>query len=110
MPVKRASSRRTSRDDPCSDDSSSQGDNFFIAPRPRRAIRKATRRGDASSSQTDEEAANVVEGQTVREARGSDIIQKDERPLRADYEYTIQKGVVVTLADLRTSQVEKISP
>jgi hypothetical protein len=34
----------------------------------------------------------VVEGQTVREARASDIIQKAERPLRADYEYTIQRG------------------
>jgi hypothetical protein len=92
--VKRAASQRTSHDDPSSSDSSSRDDDFVIAPRPRRATRKATRRGDASSSQADEEAANVAEGQAVRdarEARASDIIQKVERPLRADYEYTLRR-------------------
>jgi hypothetical protein len=65
-----------------------------IAPCPRRATRKATRQGDASSSLADEEAANVAEGQAVsdaREARASDIIQKVERPLWADYEYTLRR-------------------
>jgi hypothetical protein len=87
MLVKRDASRRTSHDGPSSDDSSSQGYDFVIAPCPRRAIRKATRWGDASSSLADEEAANVVEGQAVREARearASDIIQKAERPLQVD--------------------------
>jgi hypothetical protein len=63
-------------------------------PRPRRTTRKATWRGDASSSQADEEAANVTESQAVkdaREARASDIIQKVERPLRADYDYTLRR-------------------
>jgi hypothetical protein len=91
MPVKRAASQRVSRDDPSSSDSSSRDDDFVIAPCPRRATRKATQRGDASSSQADEEAANVAEGQAIRdarEARASDIIQKVEHPLWADYEYT----------------------
>jgi hypothetical protein len=84
MPVKIAASRQTSCDDVPSDDSSSQGDDFVIAPRPRRTTRKTTRRGDESSSQGDEEAANMAEDQPVRqvrEARSSDIIQKVERPL-----------------------------
>jgi hypothetical protein len=36
----------------------------------------------------------VTEGQAIRdarEARASDIIQKVERPLRADYEYTLRR-------------------
>jgi hypothetical protein len=36
----------------------------------------------------------MTEGQTVRqvrEERASDIIQKVERPLRADYEYTLRR-------------------
>jgi hypothetical protein len=33
----------------------------------------------------------VVEGHAVREARSSDIIQKVELPLRADYEYTLRR-------------------
>jgi hypothetical protein len=36
----------------------------------------------------------VAEGQAVRDAReigASDIIQKVERPLRADYEYTLRR-------------------
>jgi hypothetical protein len=94
MLVKRAAGRRASRYDLPFDDSSSQGDNFVIAPRPRRTTRKITQRGDASSSQGDEEAANMAEGQAVhqaREARASDIIQKVEHPLRADYEYTLRR-------------------
>jgi hypothetical protein len=43
MLVKRDASRRTSHDGPSSDDSSSQGYDFVIAPCPRRAIRKANR-------------------------------------------------------------------
>jgi hypothetical protein len=65
-----------------------------IAAHPRRATRKATRSGDASSSQADEEAANVAEGQAIREARdvrASYIIQKVERPLQDDYEYTLRR-------------------
>jgi hypothetical protein len=36
----------------------------------------------------------VAEGQAIRDARevrASDIIQKVERPLRADYEYTLRR-------------------
>jgi hypothetical protein len=62
-----------------------------IVPHPWRATRKATRRGDASSSQADKEAANVVEGQPIKEARSNDTIQKVERPLRTDYEYTLRR-------------------
>jgi hypothetical protein len=94
MSVKRATSHRTSRDDPSSDDSSSREDDFVIAPRLRRETRKATRRGDASSSQADEEVANVAEGQAVREARearSSDIIQNVEHTIQADYEYTLRR-------------------
>jgi hypothetical protein len=83
MPIRRATSQRASRDDPSSDDSSSRGDDFVIAPRPRRETRKAS-----------EEATKVVEGQAVRdarEARASDIIQKVEHPLWADYEYTLRR-------------------
>jgi hypothetical protein len=77
MPLKRTASRRASHDDLPSDDSSRQGDGFLIAPRPRRTTRKTTRRGDASSSRHDEEAANMAEGQAVCQARekmASDII------------------------------------
>jgi hypothetical protein len=94
MPIRRATSQRASRDDPSSDDSSSRGDDFVIAPRPRRETRKATQQGDASSSQANEEATKVVEGQAVRdarEARASDIIQKVEHPLWADYENTLRR-------------------
>jgi hypothetical protein len=61
-----------------------------IQPQPRCAIRKT----HASPSRAIEEAANIAEGQAVREARearASDIIQKVERPLRADYEYTLRR-------------------
>jgi hypothetical protein len=47
-----------------------------------------------SSSHGDEEAANMAEGQVVRQAReerASDIIQKVEHPLQADYEYTLRR-------------------
>jgi NAD(P)H-dependent flavin oxidoreductase YrpB (nitropropane dioxygenase family) len=94
MLVKRAASHQASRDDLPSDDSSSQGDDFVISPCPRRATRKTTRQGDASSSQGDEEATNMAEGQAVRqarEARASDIIQKVEHPLQDDYEYTLRR-------------------
>jgi hypothetical protein len=95
MHVKRTASHRASNDDLPSDDSSSQGDYFVIAPRPRRTTRKTTRRGDASSSHGDEEATNMAEGQAVRlarEERASDIIQKVERPLQADYEYILRRA------------------
>jgi hypothetical protein len=65
-----------------------------IAPRPRKVTRKATRRGDASSFQTDEEATNIAEGHAVRktrEARESKIIQKVERQLLEDYEYILRR-------------------
>jgi hypothetical protein len=65
-----------------------------IAPCLRRETRKATQRGDASSSQADEEVANVAEGQAVREARearSSDIIQNVEHTIQADYEYTLRR-------------------
>jgi hypothetical protein len=91
MPIKRAASHRASHDDLPSDDSSSQEDEFVITPHPRRTTGKYTRRCDVSSSHGDEEAANMVEGQAVRQAReerASDIIQKVERPLRVGYEYT----------------------
>jgi hypothetical protein len=94
MPVKRTASCRASHDDLLSNDSSSQGDDFVIAPCPKRTRRKTTRRGDVSSSHGDEESANMAEGQAVRQAReerASDIIQKVERPLRADYEYTLRR-------------------
>jgi hypothetical protein len=94
MSIKRIASRRASRDDLPSDDSSSQRDDFVIAPRPRRTTRKTSQWGDASSSHGDEEAVNIAEDQTVRQAReerASDIIQKVERPLWADYEYTLRR-------------------
>jgi hypothetical protein len=94
MPLKRTASRRPSHDDLPSDDSSSQGDDFMIAPRARRTTRKTTQRGDAISSHYDEEAANTAEGQAIhqaREERASDTIQKVEHPLRADYEYTLRR-------------------
>jgi hypothetical protein len=49
--------------------SSSQDDDFVIAPCPRRATRKAIRRGDTNSFQADEEGANIVERHAVRETR-----------------------------------------
>jgi hypothetical protein len=94
MPVKRTVSRRASRDDLPSNDSSSQGDDFVISPRPWRTTRKTTRQGDVSSSHGDKEAANMAKGQAVRQAReerASDIIQKAEHPLQTDYEYTLRR-------------------
>jgi hypothetical protein len=82
-----------SRDDPSSNDSASKGyDQFVISPRPRRETRKSTHRGEANSSQADEEATNMATGRAAREAReerASDEINKVVRPLRADYEYTL---------------------
>jgi hypothetical protein len=70
MPTKRLASRWHSHDDPSSDDSSSQGDDqFAIAPCPRRETRKSTHRGEACSSQADEEATNRAEGHAIHEAR-----------------------------------------
>jgi hypothetical protein len=93
MCSKRATSRATSQEETTSDDSSSGGDDqFIIAPRSRRVVKK-TRVG-ASSSRADTKAVDIAEGQTVREAREareSGIIQKVERPLRADYEYTFRR-------------------
>jgi hypothetical protein len=94
MSVKRAASRQASHDDLPSDNNSSQGDDFVIALHPKRTTRKTTRQGDASSSQGDEEAANMAEGQAIRqsgEAIANDIIQKVERPLRAYFEYTLRR-------------------
>jgi hypothetical protein len=95
MPIKRVASRQGSRNDPSSDDSSSRGDGqFIISPRPRRETRKSTHQGEGSSTQADEEAANKAEGRSMaaaREAKASGIIQKVERPLRTDYEYTLRR-------------------
>jgi hypothetical protein len=94
MSVKRVASRRASRDDPSSGDSSSWDDDFVIAPCPRRATRKATQWGDTNSSQAGEEAANIADDRVVgeaREARESEIIQKVGRPLQAEYEYTLRR-------------------
>jgi hypothetical protein len=91
---KRTASRRASRDDLSSGDSSSRDDDFMIAPHPRRVTSKVSQRSGASSSQADEAAANIAKGQAVheaREARESEIIQKAERPLRADYEYSLRR-------------------
>jgi hypothetical protein len=75
MPVKRLASQRHTTP---SDNSSSEGqDQFVISPCPRRATQKASRRGEGSSSQEDEEAAKVAEGRvmaTAREARESDVM------------------------------------
>jgi hypothetical protein len=84
MLIKKAASQRAWRDDPSSGDSSSRDDDFVIAPRPRRETRKATRWGDTSSFQADEEAANIAKGRDVhetREARESELIQKVESTL-----------------------------
>jgi hypothetical protein len=95
MPTKRLASKRHSRDDPSSDDSSSRGDDqFVIVPHPRRETRKSTHRGEASSSQADEKATNRAEGHAVceaREARERVEIQKVECPLRPGYEYTVRR-------------------
>jgi hypothetical protein len=95
MPTKRLASRRHSRNDPSSDDSSSQGDDqFVIVPHPRSETRKSTHRGEASSSQVDEEVINRVEGRVIREAREARErveIQKVKRPLRPVYEYTLRR-------------------
>jgi hypothetical protein len=72
MRSKRAASRAASQEH-TADDSSSGEEQFVIQPRPRRAISKTY----ASSSRAAEEAANMAEGQAVREARearASDII------------------------------------
>jgi hypothetical protein len=69
MHVKQLASRWASRDDPSSDNSVSGGDDqFVISPRPRRETRKSTHRGEASSSQADEEAARIDEGHAVAAA------------------------------------------
>jgi hypothetical protein len=62
--------------------------------RPRKEIRKSTCRGEASSSQADEEATNRAEGRVIREpreARERVEIQKVEYPLRPGYEYTLRR-------------------
>jgi hypothetical protein len=95
MPTKRLASRWHSHDDPSSDDSSSQGDDqFAIAPCPRRETRKSTHRGEACSSQADEEATNRAEGHAIHEAREAKErveIQKVDCPLRPGYEYTLRR-------------------
>jgi hypothetical protein len=70
MPTKLLVGRWHSHNDPFDDDSSSRGDGqFVILPHPRREKRKSTHRGEASSSQVDEEAVKRVEGYAIREAR-----------------------------------------
>jgi hypothetical protein len=95
MHVKRVASRRASQDQTASDDSSSGGhDQFVNSTHTRRATRKSSHRGGGSSSQVDEEAGRVVEGHVVavaREARASGIIQKVERPLKPNFEYTLRR-------------------
>jgi hypothetical protein len=59
-----------------------------------RETRKSTRRGEASSSQANEEAANMATGRAAREAReqrASDEIHKVKGPHQADYEYTLRR-------------------
>jgi hypothetical protein len=95
MPTKRAVGRRLSQEEIASDDSSSRGDDqFVISLQPRRATRKASHGGAASSSRGDVEAARVTEGHAVaaaREARASGIIHKVERPLKPNFEYTLRR-------------------
>jgi hypothetical protein len=90
---KRATSRATSQEEIASDDNSSGGDDqFVISPQPRRTVWKA--RVGVSSSRATEEAANMAEGHAVREAREArarDEVQKVERSLRSDYEYTLRR-------------------
>jgi hypothetical protein len=91
MHVKCLESMPLSHDDPSSNYSSSRGDDLFlISPCPRWETKKSSRRGEASSSQ----AANMDVGCAAREARekrASDEIHKVERPLQADYEYTLRR-------------------
>jgi hypothetical protein len=53
----------------------------------------------------------MAEGQVVHQARdemASDIIQKVECPLRQTMNTPLEEWIIVTLADLQTSQGEKI--
>jgi hypothetical protein len=86
MRSKWAASRAASQEETANDSSSGE-DQFVIQPRPRRTTRKTR----ASASRATEEAANQAEGQAVREARESEIIQKVERPLRTDCGYTLRR-------------------
>jgi hypothetical protein len=90
MHSKRAASRAASQEETASDDGSGGGDEqFIIAPRPSRAVKKT--RAGASSSRTAAEDADVAEGRGVREARESGLIQKVEHPVQPDYEYTLRR-------------------
>jgi hypothetical protein len=95
MPVKRSASRQASQGEIASDDSSCGGhEHFVISPHPRRTTRKVAHGGEGSSSQADEEDTRVAEGSAVaaaREARASDVIQKVERLLKPDFEYTLRR-------------------
>jgi hypothetical protein len=94
MLVKRIASQRASRDDTSSGDSSNRGDNYVIAPHPRRETRKTTRRATESSFWAAAEAADLAEGRAIheaREAKESGIIQKVERPLQPNFEYTLRR-------------------
>jgi hypothetical protein len=95
MPAKRAADRRLSQEEIAFDDSSSVGDGqYVISLRPKRATRKASCGGAACSSRADEEAARVAEGHAVvavREARTNCVIQKVERPLKPNFEYTLRR-------------------
>jgi hypothetical protein len=95
MSIKRSSSMRASKGEIASNYSSSEGhDQFVISPHPRRATRKAAHGGEGSSSRADEGDTRIVEWHAMaaaREARASDIIQKVERPLKPDFEYTLRR-------------------
>jgi hypothetical protein len=92
MPAMRVASRRGSHNDSSSDDSLSRGDDqFVIEPCLRRETRKSTHQGEASSSQAADEAVDMAKGHAVREARASGLTEKVERPLQADYEYTLRR-------------------
>jgi hypothetical protein len=94
MLVKRTTSRRASRDDTSSGDSSNSGDNYVITPHPRRETRKTTQWAAESSFWAAAEAADLAEGRAIREAREareSGIIQKVEHPLQPNFEYTLRR-------------------
>jgi hypothetical protein len=95
MHVKRSASRWASQGEIASDDTSSGGhEQFVISPRSRRVIRKVARGGEGSSTRADEEDARIAEGHAMvvaREARASDIIQKVERLLKPNFEYTLRR-------------------
>jgi hypothetical protein len=94
MLVKRTVSQHASRDDTSSSDSSNCGDNYVIAPCPRRETRKTTRQAAESSFWAAVEAADLAKGRAIPEAweeREIGIIQKVECPLQPNFEYTLRR-------------------